>query len=175
MQIPDEIMEHIDGAKSEWLESQFRTRLEFVIASRDRLVTEAHTTLNWLFAIIVIPAGYSLNHINENRPTEFDFYVAVIASIVAGVAAIILFMRCLRFDSMIGLGNCPSNLLNKDFCKHALHDMQLAESANFEERIAQTVEICSRLGSTITIARWSIVLIPIVSIFAAGLISFFRR
>jgi len=169
MQIELKHCEHMTQDKAEFIEAKINDMYDFVLDSRKCLNQEAHTTLNWLFAIIVGGAGYAVTQIVENKMQLWVVTPIAIMVVVCIWQAIRLFQGALQASSIYPKGNEPRNLLTDQFVSSDLHWMRLAEAANLQERISDALSHNRKMGDAINHARWAVVLMPFVAAVGAAI------
>lgn len=163
MKIPFDDCSFLTAEKVDFVEEQANKRLNFAISRREFLVKEAHTTLQWLFGIIVGASGYLVTLIREGDSERAVVTALVFAALAAAGGAAQLMYRSLMTASMIPPGNIPSNLVTMELMSHEAHVIRLAEACNLEERIAAMAKSNHRSGDAINMARWFVISVPLVS------------
>ncbi len=98
--------------KAEWLEKQVEERLKFGLESREVLIKESHTTLNWLMAIVATPAAFIASNVMSptvNWPVCLALSIPVVA---AAIMAIYLVKHALQAVDTYGLETFPRTLFS---------------------------------------------------------------
>jgi len=161
--------EQMTQEKAEFIEAKIDEMYDFVLDSRKCLNQEAHTTLNWLFAIIVGGAGYAVTQIVENKMQCWVIAPIAVMVVVCIWQAIRLFQGALQASSIYPKGNEPKNLITAQFVSSDLHWMRLAETANMQERISHALSHNRKMGDAINRARWAVVLMPFIAAVGAAI------
>lgn len=125
--------------------------------------------MNWLFALVVTPAGYVVT-----KTQEIPWWIAVpsiMCSITSGLTAIYLFRNALSADqNVFPPGNEPKNLINDNAFEGDVKWLRLAELCNLQERIDIVAEQNERVATAINMARWAIVFITVASLVLMGIL-----
>ncbi|MEQ1830010.1 MAG: hypothetical protein ABL921_28875 [Pirellula sp.] len=164
--------ENVTPAKVAFVEEQANKMLAFVLESRAILTREAHTTLQWLFAIIVGGSGYAATLMRLPTGQHVKWWLMAPltwAVAVAAFEAVRLFHSALRAVEVLPMGNEPAKLATDELMAYDVHWMRLAEAAQLQERIEKAVHHNSFVGDAINEARWVVALLPILALLAAGI------
>lgn len=154
--------------KVDFVEAQANKMLTFVLQSRELLVKEAHTTLQWLFAITVGAAGYVVRLVEVWDAKSSKWWIVGPLATVAAVgtiAAISLFRTALRTFAVPSMGNEPRFLATDEMMAHDEHIIRLVEAGQLQERIENALAHNRRVGRAINQARWVVVLVPIAALY----------
>lgn len=160
--------ENMTAEKAAYIEEQANRLFDFVMKSREELNREAHTTINWLFVIIVGSAGYIASLVGWELNVKWWLLVPLFVGILVCVyAAIRLFHRGLRTVSVIPAGNDPKNLMTDELMAYDMMWVRAAETSQLQERIDAARDYNTIVGDAINHARWCIVLLPILELLIA--------
>jgi hypothetical protein len=160
-------LSHVTEAKVDFVEVQVNKNLEFRLESMNMLSTQAMVTLNWLFALVVTPAGYVFS-----KADEIDWWIAFPAltcSASSAAAAVYLFHNALRVKSFIPTGNEPRNLLKTELMAASMNQIRIAEIWNIQERLEIVKAHNARAARALDNARTAIIAITCGSIILLGL------
>lgn len=157
------------SAKIDFVERQAELAYEFVLESRDILVREAHTTLNWLYGIAVGGSGYLLTLLNAAQPSWWLIAALAAAVGTALICVAILIRRVMMADIVFPRGNDPKNLFDPDFFEQDLTAIRRGTVEIMQERIDLVRVANHRRGKVINGVRQTIVLIPLIATAAAAL------
>lgn len=164
MRIEIKNFQNLTPEKADFIEAKILEMYDFVLESKNRMTTEAHTTLNWLFAIVIGGTSYAVNQILEDR-LQWWLLIPVLLMITAGIIqSVQLFHGALRASAIYPKGNSPKNLITDEFLQHELKWMKLNEAASMQERITDLMAQNRRTGDTINRARWCVVLLPFLAV-----------
>lgn len=167
MKIPLTTMENVTLEKVKFIEDQASKCLGFFFESNEVLTKEAHTSLNWLFAIITTTSAYTIDHFDSHKLWLFIPLICAIG--VATIEGIELFRNALRTEDLLPIGNEPKNLISDTQMLRDEASMRLAEVASLQERIECAGEHNSKVGNAINRARLSVALIPIGTLIGIAL------
>jgi hypothetical protein len=168
MQIELKHCENVTLEKAEFIEAKVQEMYDFVMESRKCLNDEAHTTLNWLFAIIVGGSGYAVTQIVENKMQWWVMTPIVVMVVVCVVQSIRLFHGALRASAVVPKGNEPKNLITDKLLQYDVEWMKIAEAASMQERITEILAHNRRMGSAVNQSRWAVVGMPFVAVISAA-------
>jgi len=169
MQITLKNLENVTADKVEFIEKQATELLKFVLESRSLLTKEAHTTLNWIFAIIIGSSGYAYKLLDSETPRWWLVCPLIVAATLAGIQGLILFHGALRNVPILPIGNDPKNLATDTFMAYEVHWMRLAEACQLQERIDDARDHNGRVGDVINKTRWAIASVPIIACAVAAI------
>ena len=141
MKIEIKNFDAVTPEKAEYIEQQAEKVLEFTMDSRAKLTAEAHTTLNWLFAIIVGTAGYVVTLLEHEQGLLWWLIVPLAGAAAASACqAVRLFQGALQTLPVLPLGNDPKNLLVDELITYDLEWIRVAELSLLQERIDKARE-----------------------------------
>ncbi len=149
-----------DDQKAEWLEKQAQERLKFGLESREVLVRESHTTLNWLVAIATAPAAFVSSNAASgsiNWPVSCVLGLVVVS---AAIAAMYLIENCLKTVDTYGPGNTPKHLVRRSFASSELRLMRVSELSNYQMRIDHNRRENLLIAKALNRSRLACTLIP---------------
>ena len=162
-----EVLALVTKEKAEFIEEQANKMYEFVLESRELLTKEAHTTLQWLFAIVVSSSGYLITLCTREHPHDPLWWVMIplaFAALWAAAEAFKLIKNALQTKGLKPLGNSPQNLADKDFITYSEPQMRFLEAWQVQERVEDALNHNRLVGNAINQARWSVVAIPIIAL-----------
>lgn len=161
-------MDLVTQEKIDFVEVQCNALLDFVIASRAVLTTEAHSTMNWHFGVIVGGLGFLVSNFSKSSPPPWWVTVGITAAMLTSiVAARLLLKEALKPTAIIPKGNEPRNLLTDEAMEYSLPWVKLKEISSLQQRI-DSVRSDNRLKSEAIIdARRLLTLLPGVAIIAS--------
>ena len=154
--------------KAKFVEEQANRMLAFLMESRSGLVREAHTTINWLFGMILGSCGYIATLLNTNDAVKW--WIVVTLFVVAAVAvwqSVCLFHYALRAVEVLPSGNEPKNLLTDDLMSHEMRWIRAAEACQLQERIELALRHNVKVATAVNGARLSVAVIPAVCVLAS--------
>lgn len=157
--------------KAKFVEEQANKLLTFLMDARDVLRGEAHTTLQWLFAIIVGASGYVATLLQAGWPHAVKWWLVLpLTAVVIAITieAIRLFRAALQTADVLPMGNEPKNLITDELMQYDEHLIRLAEAAQLQERIDEAAVYNQCVGDAINEARWVVAIVPIVAVLAMG-------
>lgn len=152
--------EMVSKEKVLFVEDQANRLLEFAMESRGLLNREAHSTLNWLFSMIIGSAGYLLKIAgDESHQAGWAVTVIGVVLIASTASAIRLFHFALRTASVLPPGNEPKNLVTDEQMAYEEHLIRLSSACQLQERIEGALAYNAQVGDAVNLARWSIAII----------------
>lgn len=164
MQITLSNCDDVTPEKAEFIELKIGEMYDFALESKRLLCNEAHTTLNWLFAIVVGGTSYAVNQIVDGK-VQWWLLIPVLLMVTAGVIqSVLLFHGALRALGIYPKGNSPQNLITDDFMQLDLKWMRLNEAAAMHERIKSLLDQNRSTGKAINRARWCVVILPFFAV-----------
>lgn len=156
--------------KAKFVEEQANRLLAFTMESRAMLSKEAHTTLNWLFAVIVGSSGYVLSLFES--PESVKWWI-IIPLLVVGTSSAVqaakIFHDAMRVMPVLPVGNEPKNLLTDATMQYGIEWIRISETASLQERIDKARDHNARVGDAINRARWTLTVLPAVGLIVAVL------
>jgi len=157
-------MDLVTQEKIDFVEVQCNALLDFVIASRAVLTTEAHSTMNWHFGVIVGGLGFLVSNFSKSSPPPWWVTAGIAGAMLTSMAAAWLLLKeALRPAALLPKGNEPRNLLTDEALEHSLPWVKLKEISSFQQRI-DSLRGDNRLKSEAIIdARRLLTLIPVVA------------
>jgi flagellar biosynthesis protein FliQ len=166
MQIPLTDADAVTKEKVDFVENQANELYGFLLESRAILNREAHTTLNWLFGIIIASAGYIVKICSDPIPASLHWLLPTLVTVIvaAAFAAVWLFHRGLRIGHVHPTGNEPKHLVLDEYMQHPEHIMRLAAVCQMQERIESARTHNHQVADTIDQARWSILTIVFLAV-----------
>lgn len=168
MEIKLKQIESVTEEKAKFIEDQANRLLAFTMESRAMLSKEAHTTLNWLFAVIVGSSGYVLSLFET--PDNVKWWIIVPLLLVGTVSAIqaaLIFHDAMRTMPVLPMGNEPKNLLTDATMQYDMEWIRISETASLQERIDKARDHNARVGDAINRARWTLTVLPAVGLVVA--------
>jgi len=170
--------ENVTLEKAKWVEEQANRILDFRVETRELLVKEAHTTLQWLFAIILGASGFIVSLVRPDQSTSLQpsplpwwlIVPLVGVVIVASVRAIILLQKGLRIVPFPSKGNEPKNIATDSFLAHDEDLMRLVEARNLQERISEIRAGNQQIADAINRARFTIIVLAPLTVIASALL-----
>jgi hypothetical protein len=172
MQIAMTQFDLMTDEKSRYVEDKANELFRFVLESRKQLASEALTTINWLFLVMIGSFGFLPKLLDMTSPVKWWLIAPlIVGACYSGIVAARLFCRAMRFPQVLPPGNDPKNLLTDDFMEYDMAWMRAAETASMQERIdaARAHNVC--VADATTDARWCLVALPFVEI-TVGLIAY---
>tara|TARA_R100000750_G_C2343891_1_gene95417 strand:- start:1976 stop:2506 length:531 start_codon:yes stop_codon:yes gene_type:complete len=162
--------ENVTLEKAEYVEKQAERTLEFAMESRKLLTQEAHTTINWLFAIILGCSGYTATLLESRHIPWWLVITLFFVTLISGWQAVSLFSISLTARELIPPGNVPKNLITDSMLQYDIKWIRLAESVTLQERIQLAQDHNHDSANAVNKSRWVIAFLPIIAI-AIGIIS----
>lgn len=144
--------------KAKWVEEQVNRILDFRIESAAILRREAHTTLAWLYGIIVAASGFIVSHADKDQ--LFLIVPLGVGIAVAGWEAWLLISRALMARVYPSPGNVPSNIGTPENLARSEAEMRLSEAEGVEEIITELEKINKAKADALNRARMAVALIP---------------
>ena len=172
MQIAMTQFDLMTDEKSRYVEDKADELFHFVLESRKQLASEAHTTLNWLFLVMIGSFGFLPKLLGMTSPVRWWLIIPlIVGACYSGIIAGRLFCRAMRLPQLLPAGNDPKNLLTDDVMEYDIAWMRAAETASMQERIdaARAYNVC--VADATNEARWCLVALPFVEI-VVGLIAY---
>ena len=138
---------------------------DFVLESREILTKEAHTTLQWLFAIVIGASGYLINLFTKTydaQPLNLSaiWWAVVPLTVAAGWAAFEAFRlikSALRATAIFPKGNTAMNLTQDGFAALEEHQIRFLAAWGMQSRTEGAQAQNKRTGQAINVAQqpWS--------------------
>ena len=160
----------LNDEKVKYVEGKAAECYTYLMESRDILLREAHTTINWLFAVIVGATGYLLKLL-ESPDGKWPLIIALaVVGLAASWQSLKLFRDALRSKPVIPAGNHPKNLFTDELMACEIHEIRYAETELMQERLNIATEHNRNVGDAINHARMMLSLLPVAGGFAAVLV-----
>lgn len=151
--------------KSRYIEEQVNKLFDFFMESRQQLSGEAHTTLNWLFVVMIGSCGYLPTLLDFKSPFQWWLIAPLaIGAALCACEAARLFYHGMQPMAVLPAGNDPKNLLKDEFLEYDIAWMRAAETAQMQERLDVARQHNIAVADSITHARWFLVILPFIEV-----------
>lgn len=151
----------LDEQHAEFIEQKAGQTFDFVLESRQILSQEAHTTLNWLFAVIVGGSGYSLTLFNDDHLQWWLMPTLLTIVVVASWESFTLINAALLAGPVVPPGNEPNKLLTPGVIDQPIDRVRLGEAMTLQSRIERQRAHNRDVGAAINRARKRVALMPL--------------
>lgn len=129
---------HEDWPKTlEWIEKQAQDSLRSRFATAELIAKETQTTLTVLLAGVGGSAAYGAKIFDKGAAGAVEIAAAVTCAYLV-VLAVLLVVKCMRFQSYPALAQEPQNLMQPQY---SLDELRAGELENIGERIKDAARI----------------------------------
>ncbi len=169
-----DLLAKLTPARVEFIEEQTTRMYDFVLASREILTREAHTTLQWFFAILIGGSGYLISIFAkqyDEHPIQAAKFWWVIAPLFLAVVSTALEARRLLYKGLMTSGvkpkgNSAQNLSTERIMELRPIEVRYLEAWRIEAYANDVIRRNAEIGSAINHARKSVILIPAFTLLA---------